>query len=106
MADWEPNEIREHFAQLQQYAVWMGFPVGSQLDLFAGVAEASKPALDWESRGFVAATTGKGAVGRPPDNCPAANVQDWMKGWTEGQAANAPKPISDDAAKPQAEAVH
>lgn len=85
MADWGPDEVRDHFATRNQYAIWMGLPVGTQPDFFAGVPDAAKPSVDWRSRGYVAATTGKGAVGKPPEDCPPDQVQAWMEGWHDGQ---------------------
>jgi hypothetical protein len=86
MADWGPDEVRAHFATLNQYAIWMGLPIGTQPDFFDGVPEAAKPSVDWRARGYVAATTGKGAVGTPPEDCPPDQVQSWMAGWHDGQA--------------------
>lgn len=86
MSDWSPAEVRDHFATRQRYALWLGLPLGTQVDLFENVPEAAKPALDWRAMGYVAATTGKGAHGKAPDNCPADCVQEWLTGWHEGQA--------------------
>lgn len=90
MSTWEPEEIRDHFARLHQYAAWMKMPVGSQLDMFEGIPMATRPGFDWKSRGFMAATTKKGVPGVPPPDCPADQMQAWMEGWSEGQAKNAP----------------
>ena len=90
MADWEPGEVRDHFSTLQRYAVWMGLPVGTQVDLFEGVPEIAKQGLDWEAKGLLAATTGKGAHGKPPSECPPDQIDNWMKGWHRGQEKNAP----------------
>lgn len=96
MAEWEPGEIREHFRIQQQYAEWMALPVGTRLDLLKGVPDAALSDFDWQAKGFAAATTGRGAFGEAPDDCPADQVQNWMKGWTRGQAFNAPSPLRPD----------
>lgn len=96
MTEWAPSEVREHFRVMQQYAEWMKLPVGTQLDLFGGIPEAALPDLDFKAAGFAAATTGRGAPGEPPNSVPADQVQNWMAGWHEGQAFNAPSPLKDD----------
>jgi hypothetical protein len=86
MSQWEPGEVREHFMTLNQYAAWMGLPVGTQTDLFAGVAEAALPALNWEHKGYTAAITDKGSYGTPPSDCPPEAHQAWMIGVHKAQA--------------------
>jgi hypothetical protein len=93
MMDWEPGEVRAHFKTLIDYAVWFELPIGTQVDLFAGVPDAAKPALDWESKGYQAAVTGKGVQGKAPEDCPADCIQAWLTGWNRGQEKNAPKKL-------------
>lgn len=89
MAEWEPSEIRSHYATDARYAELLRLPVGTQLDLLEGVPEAARPDIDWQSRGFLAATTKLGVPGQPPADVPADQVQNWMQGWQEGQEKNA-----------------
>lgn len=90
---WTPEEVREDIEEDIQYAKWVGsIPEGVQLDLLDGVPLPARTEIDWYHRGLTAATTGTGVVGTPPDECPADQVQTWMRGWNDGQEKNA-KPL-------------
>jgi hypothetical protein len=86
MGQWEPGEIREHFATRARYAIWMGLPIGTQTDLFDGVPEAATPDLDWKAKGYTAAVTGKGAYAEAPENCPPDQIQNYLAGVHDGHA--------------------
>lgn len=90
MMTWSPSEVREHFATLHNYARLARLPVGTQLDLLADTPEEEVSVADWTSRGFSAATTGKGVPGVPPKEAPPEMHQAWLAGWTDGQYKNAP----------------
>lgn len=90
MMEWSPSEVREHFDIQQRYARAARLPIGTQIDLLSDVDDATVTAGDWNSRGFSAATTGKGVPGVPPKECPPEHHQDWLAGWNDGQMKNAP----------------
>lgn len=94
MTTWEPAEVRESFETDHKYAQWLELPghKAMQLDLFDQDPDVQS-AEDWESRGFIAATTGRGVVGEPPADCPPDRVQPWMTGWNRGMEKNAPKKL-------------
>lgn len=108
MTEWEPGEVRDHFATLNRYALWMGLPIGTQSDLFAEVPQAARESIDWEARGFAAAMTNKGAfAGSPPSDCPPDRIQDWQRGvnrcteklaWAMSEAGHNPERARADTA--------
>ncbi len=98
MSEWSIEEVREHYALSTRYAIWLGLPLGEQADLFADEnAAPAKPtdkAAEWDAKGFMAATTGKGVFGDgPPAECPPEHHQDWLHGVERGTARNAPKKL-------------
>lgn len=93
MLEWEPSEVREHFAVQERYARYAKLPIGTQLDLMAHASEDEVVQGDWKSRGYGAAVTGKGTPGVPPPECPPEHHQDWLSGWNDGQWDNAPKKL-------------
>lgn len=66
-----------------------GLPVGPQPELaLEGVPEAARPALHWEGVGYTACISGEFADGER-DGVPPENLQDYMKGFSQGTARNA-----------------
>ena len=81
MTDWEPGEIRDHFAIRSRYALWLGLPIGTQLDFFDAVPLAAREEIDWEARGFAAALVNRGAYADEiPADCPPDRIQAWQTG--------------------------
>jgi hypothetical protein len=97
---WEPAEIREFIETLLKYMDLAELlpqrPEEQQLTLFPELEPTERAKADWELRGFLAGTTGKGVAGKPPPDCPAERMGDWMNGWHRSQEANAAKlrPVS------------
>ena len=90
LLDMTPQEQREHFAERQRYAAALRMPLGTQLDLMAHATDTEVQQQDAYARGFASATTGKGVPGVPPEEISPIYHQDWMRGWSDGQVANAP----------------
>jgi hypothetical protein len=94
MSTWEPAEVREHFETEHQYAVWTELPghkqLADQLDLFADIDPDEMSEDDWESKGYLAATSGLGVPCEAPEDCPGDRVQAWTRGWHRGMVKNAP----------------
>lgn len=85
MSEWGRNEVREHFANRQRYAAWLGLPTGTQGDFFKPV-DTSDPkvaASEWEQKGVTAGLLGKDATA--PEECPGEHVQAFLKGHATGQ---------------------
>lgn len=95
LLDMTPQEQREHFAERQRYAAALRMPIGTQLDLMAHATDTEVQQQDAYARGFAAATTGKGAPGVPPEEISPIYHQDWLRGWGDGQAENAPGQLED-----------
>ena len=95
LLDMSPGEQREHFAERHRYAAALRMPIGAQLDLMAHATDTEVQQTDAYARGFGAATTGKGVPGVPPDELSPMYHQDWMRGWSDGQVANAPGQLED-----------
>lgn len=95
MLAWEPQEIRDFIETLLEYMDLAELlpkrPESDQLELFPEMEPTERAKADWELRGFLAGTTGKGVEGKPPQDCPAERMQDWMAGWHRSQEANAAK---------------
>jgi hypothetical protein len=100
MLTWEPQEIRDFIETLLRYMDLAELlpkrPEEAQIELFPEMEPTERARADWELRGFLAGTTGKGAVGKPPSDCPPERMTDWMSGWNRSQEANATKlrPVS------------
>lgn len=93
LLEMSPDEQRVFFSEHHTYAEALHIahvPVGSQLDLLDANLDPEVRSRDWRARGFSAATTGKGVPGVPPAECPPEHHQDWLSGWNDGQAVNAP----------------
>lgn len=86
MADWERSEVREHFDLRRRYAQWLGLPIGTQAELFDGKKDDEILTEEWTAAGRTAALTGKPA--RPPENCPPAYHETFMKGFAEAADAD------------------
>ena len=103
MADWDRGETRAHFDTGRQYAVWLGLPIGTQPDMFAGLADDDVQRKEWWHSGRTAALAGKPRVA--PDDCVEAYLQDWDRGYDNKYfkvvGAKAPTP----KAAPKAKAV-
>lgn len=95
MLSWEPSDIRDFIETLLKYMdlaeLLPSRPEEAQLTLFPELEPGERAKADWNLRGFLAGTTGKGVVGKPPSECPADRMQDWMAGWHRAQEANAAK---------------
>jgi ribosome modulation factor len=100
MLAWEPQEIRDFIETLLKYMdlaeLLPHADPDRQLELFPEMEPTERAKADWNLRGFLAGTTGKGVAGKPPSECPAERMQDWMEGWHRSQEANAAKlhPVS------------
>jgi ribosome modulation factor len=98
MLGWEPQEIRDFIERLLKYMDLAELlpqdEPDRQLVLFPEVEPDARAKADWELRGFLAGTTGKGVDGKPPSECPAERMQDWMEGWHRAQEANAPAKLA------------
>ena len=95
MLAWEPQEIRDFIETLLRYMDLAELlpkrPEEDQLELFPELEPTERSKADWNLKGFLAGTTGKGVQGKPPSECPAERMQDWMEGWHRAQEANAAK---------------
>jgi hypothetical protein len=95
MLAWEPQEIRDFIETLLKYMdlaeLLPQADPDRQIDLFPEMEPTERAKADWNLRGFLAGTTGKGAAGKPPADCPPERMQDWMEGWHRSQEANAAK---------------
>lgn len=107
MLDWAPGEVREHFGVLNRYALFAGLPIGAQADLFHDVPQAAMEELDWESVGFAAGMSDKGAYGTAPDECPPERHQAYLRGvhratekiaWSMAEAGVNPEKLGDTPA--------
>lgn len=98
MLAWEPTEIRDFIETLLKYMDLAELlpkdEPDRQLTLFPEKDPTEQAKADWELRGFLAGTTGKGVEGKPPAECPAERMQDWMAGWHRAQEANAPAKLA------------
>lgn len=96
MAEWDRPEVRTHFDLSRRYAEWLGLPLGTQQDLFAGMGDDEVQKREWFALGQVASRLGQ-AQGKPPEECPPEYHQAWLKGfadedeksWTEAEKAEA-----------------
>jgi ribosome modulation factor len=95
MLEWEPGDIRDFIETLLKYMdlaeLLPSRPEEDQLQLFPEMEPTERAKADWNLRGYLAGTTGKGVAGKPPAECPADRMQDWMSGWHRAQEANAAK---------------
>lgn len=92
MLEWEPQEIREFIETLLAYMDFAELLRGRKsedLTLFPEMEPEARAKADWELRGFLAATTGKGTFGTPPEECPPELHQDYLQGVHRGTQANA-----------------
>ena len=96
MAEWDRPEVRAHFDIAKRYAEWLGLPLGTQQDLFAGLGDDEVQKREWFALGQVASRLGR-AQGKPPEECPPEYHQDWLKGfadedeksWTDAEKSEA-----------------
>lgn len=117
MAEWERQEVRDHFDTARTYAEWMNLPVGAQKDLWAGMDSEEIIASEWHADGWAKRLAGK--PNTPPENCGVVNRPFWDNGYMlkpfvwdrEGvaaaKAANTPKPAGnggEGGGKPKAAA--
>jgi hypothetical protein len=95
MMDWEPQEIREYITRLllyMEFADLLGRRTeNTQVELFPAKEPTEQAKEDWELRGYLAATLGKGTFGTPPAECPPEFHQNWLDGVHKGTAKNATK---------------
>lgn len=82
MAEWSRSEVRENVTTRMQYLKWLGLPTGTQGNLFEGLADDEIQKQEWEGAGYTAALTGKPST--PPEECPPAFHQAFMKGFHRG----------------------
>lgn len=111
MAEWDRGEVREHFDTEIRYARWMNLPVGTQPDMFKGMADDEVQAREWYDTGVSHRRAGKGRS--LPDHCPEAFIQFYDRGYAEKdfiwekpdpkarQAKEAPAPKTKPAPKPK-----
>lgn len=96
MAEWDRPEVRAHFDIARRYAEWLGLPLGTQQDLFAGLGDDEVQKREWFALGQVASRLGQ-AQGKPPEECPPEYHQAWLKGfadedeksWTDAEKSEA-----------------
>ncbi|AGH31340.1 hypothetical protein TVVG_00046 [Tetraselmis viridis virus SI1] len=83
MADWDREEVQDHFATRRKYAGWMGLPIAKDRDMFEGLSEDEFQRQEWEHKGLT-----QGLLNRepkPPEECPANMHQAFMTGFHKGQ---------------------
>lgn len=107
MADWDRDEVRDHFATRRKYATWMGLPIAKDGELFEGMSETEVQKEEWKQKGLT-----HGLLDRKPEapeECPANMHQSFMEGYHLGQerragsgARGAKKPSTKAPAKPAA----
>lgn len=89
MLDWEPDDIRDFFKTVWQYAVWTRLAPNEQGSLFGqddgpAMPDFAQDELDWEMKGRNIGM--KGEELKVPDGCGGDRVQAFTRGWHEGQA--------------------
>lgn len=104
MSEWERPEVREVFERRQKYAEWIGLPVGTQADLFAGMSDEEIQAREWHAAGRTAFLSAKERL--IPENVPEEFEAHWTAGYDGKEvpaigAAPAPKPEPEVAAAGQ-----
>lgn len=108
MAEWDRQEVRDHFAILDRYAIWMGLPVGAQAELF-GADDHEKRAREWHGAGMTARRAGKTKAA--PQQVGEKYLPFWDAGYMlkefvwEGSAAPAGKVEPDGGKAPAAPAA-
>ncbi len=87
MLEWEPSEVKAHYAERDWYAEAMRLPVGSQLELYGDAAtpDAVKDQLKWRNVGFKDGLAGRGWPDQAPDGCGPDMLQSYGQGHEEGQ---------------------
>ena len=96
MSEWSRSEVRENVSTRMQYLKWLGLPTGTQGDLFASLSDDEVQKQEWDAAGYTAALTGK--PNKPPEECPPAFHQDFMRGFNRAADEDF------EAAAPDAEA--
>jgi len=73
------------------YFMWLGLPI-LELDGSKARTAAEDPAADWRKRGDTAGRLGNARD--IPEGCPPEHIQDFLKGWEDGQAVLGDKFLS------------
>lgn len=79
MADWQRQEVRDHFDRERQYAEWLGLPIGTQGEIFAGMTDPQRRAQEWHAAGRTARKANKS--GAPPEGCTEKYIPFWDRGY-------------------------
>lgn len=101
MLEWEIGEIKDAFRTRDFYAESLGFPVGTQLELFGADAtpDHTREELRWRGKGRIDGIAGRGDATEPPDHCPPEFTQAYGEGWEAGQKETQESFLRRNAAK-------